>query len=74
MRRKINGSDGTTSFSTLLWMAMVDGLRKGFYPGLLMIFSEELVSDHLMTSELIEHNLLILTSGEIRLSNFMLGS
>lgn len=34
--------------------------------------SEELISDHLMTSDLSEPDLLIRTSGEIRLSNFML--
>lgn len=34
--------------------------------------SEELISKHLMTSELTEPDLLIRTSGEIRLSNFML--
>ena len=33
---------------------------------------EELVNDHLMTSELSDPDLLIRTSGEIRLSNFML--
>ncbi|QFF98062.1 isoprenyl transferase [Psychrobacillus glaciei] len=34
--------------------------------------TEELVSSHLMTNELTEPDLLIRTSGEIRLSNFML--